>query len=237
MTKLTQTNVHDGDQRISDVNLDNIWNANADKYKCCCRTLHVVRASLFIAYTQMLITFVFALFFTFYYIQAINGRLTSDHWINQLGERYISSLLFAVTLQLLLVLLLVHGIRTERRSFLLPFIVFALIAVLIGFAQIGHDLFGFMHPSSVAHAHLMYDNNQFFSHLLGTLLQLWCVATVWRCYGFLGDKKVVRHIGEQLSTTQMAFHYDDIPQEYIAMSQPPPYADTVISLDKQPLTT
>ncbi|VDO45987.1 unnamed protein product [Brugia timori] len=39
-------------------------------------------------------------------------------------------------------------------------------------------------------------------------------------------KDVVRHIGEQLSTTQMAFHYDDIPHEYITMSQPPPYADT-----------
>lgn len=48
--------------------------------------------------------------------------------------------------------------------------------------------------------------------------------------------QVIRHIGEQLSTTQMAFHYDDIPHEYLAMSQPPPYADTVISLNKQPLT-
>ncbi|VIO96656.1 Uncharacterized protein BM_BM3491 [Brugia malayi] len=235
MPKLTRTSLRGGDRRMDDVNLDDFWNADADKYKCCCRTFHVVRASLFIAYAQMLITFVFALFFTFYYIQAINGRLLQDHWINQLGERYISSLLFAVTLQLLLVLLLVHGIRTERRSFLLPFIVFSLIAVLLGFIQIGNDLFGFMHPSSLAH--LMYDNNQFFSHLIGTLFQLWCVATVWRCYGFLGDKKVVRHIGEQLSTTQMAFHYDDIPHEYITMSQPPPYADTVISIDKEPLTT
>ncbi|MCP9260093.1 Zinc finger protein 62 [Dirofilaria immitis] len=259
MAKLTQKSAHNGDQRVGDVNLDDFWNANADKYKCCCRTFHVVRASLFIAYAQMLITFVFALFFTFYYIQATNGRLTPDHWINQLGERYISSLLFAVTLQLLLLLLLVHGIRTERRSFLLPFIVFALIAVLLGFAQIGNDLFGFMHPSSLTH--LMYNNKipfsintlqlgvvpsssmlmeprklgrvpssttvmpllftQFFSHLTGTLFQLWCVATVWRCYGFLGDKKVVRRIEEQLSTTQVAFHYDDIPHEYNAMSQPP----------------
>ncbi|KAM3721304.1 Tetraspanning orphan receptor [Dirofilaria immitis] len=235
MAKLTQKSAHNGDQRVGDVNLDDFWNANADKYKCCCRTFHVVRASLFIAYAQMLITFVFALFFTFYYIQATNGRLTPDHWINQLGERYISSLLFAVTLQLLLLLLLVHGIRTERRSFLLPFIVFALIAVLLGFAQIGNDLFGFMHPSSLTH--LMYNNNQFFSHLTETLFQLWCVATLWRCYGFLGDKKVVRRIEEQLSTIQVAFHYDDIPHEYITMSQPPPYADTVISVDKQPLAT
>uniref|UniRef100_A0A1I8EUD9 Uncharacterized protein n=1 Tax=Wuchereria bancrofti TaxID=6293 RepID=A0A1I8EUD9_WUCBA len=178
MPKLTRTSVRGDDRRMDDVNLDDFWNADADKYKCCCRTFHVVRASLFIAYAQMLITFVFALFFTFYYIQAINGRLMQDHWINQLA-----SLLFAVTLQLLLVLLLVHGIRTERRSFLLPFIVFSLIAVLLGFIQ------------------------------------------------------VVRHIGEQLSTTQMAFHYDDIPHEYITMSQPPPYADTVISIDKEPLTT
>ncbi|VDN42159.1 unnamed protein product [Gongylonema pulchrum] len=67
------------------------------------------------------------------------------------------------------------------------------------------------------------------------MVQLWCVAVVWRCYGFLGDKKVARQIGEQLSTTHVAFHYGDIPYGYVPMPQPPPYADTVLT-DKQPLT-
>lgn len=49
--------------------IDALWDENADKYKCCCRSLHVTRASLFIAYAQMLVTFVFAIFFSFYYIQ------------------------------------------------------------------------------------------------------------------------------------------------------------------------
>lgn len=68
MAKSTRINTRDN-QHMGDVNLDDFWNADADKYKCCCRTFHVVRASLFIAYAQMLITFVFALFFAFYYVQ------------------------------------------------------------------------------------------------------------------------------------------------------------------------
>ncbi|VDN38395.1 unnamed protein product [Gongylonema pulchrum] len=132
--------------------LDSLWDENADKYKCCCRTLHVTRATLYIAYAQMVLTSVFSLFFTFYYVQAVSGRLEPDHWINQLGERYIfyisASLLFAVTLQLLLVLLLVHGLRTERRSFLLPFIVFASIAILLGFAQVFLNLLFYFFPFS-----------------------------------------------------------------------------------------
>lgn len=49
--------------------LDGLWDEQADKYKCCCRSLHVTRAALYIAYAQMIITFIFALFFTYYYIQ------------------------------------------------------------------------------------------------------------------------------------------------------------------------
>lgn len=48
--------------------------------------------------------------------------------------------------------------------------------------------------------------------------------------------QVARQIGEQLSATRVAFHYADIPYGYVAMPQPPPYAETVISADKQPVT-
>lgn len=47
---------------------------------------------------------------------------------------------------------------------------------------------------------------------------------------------MARQIGEQLSATHVAFHYGNIPYGYIGMPQPPPYADTVLSADKQPLT-
>ncbi|VDN27976.1 unnamed protein product [Cylicostephanus goldi] len=56
-------------------------------------------------------------------------------------------------------------------------------------------------------------------------VHVWCVAVVWRCYCYLGDKKVAEHIGEQLQATSLAFAY-----EY---TQPPPYADTI---EKSPLT-
>jgi len=62
------------------------------------------------------------------------------------------------------------------------------------------------------------------------------VGVVWRFYTFLGDKKVAMRIDAQLRATQVAFHYGDIPHGYMGMSDPPPYADTVIS-DKHPLTS
>ncbi|KHN70656.1 hypothetical protein Tcan_10268 [Toxocara canis] len=219
-------------QRLSN-SMEELWDANADKYKCCCRLIHVTRASLYIAYIQMLVTSVFTIFFTYYYVQAVKGNLPAEHWISQLGERYITSLLFAVSLQLILGAMVIHGVYTERRAFLLPFIVFAFIAIIFGFTQIASDFFHFIYVSS---SHPAYDNNQFFSHVIGTMVHLWCVSIVWRCYGFLGDKKVARQIGEQLSATRVAFHYADIPYGYVAMPQPPPYAETVISADKQPIT-
>lgn len=81
MKKVTRIGVHDGNHYTGDVNLDDFWNAGADKYKCCCRTFHVVQASLFIAYAQMLTTFVFALFFSFYYIKVrcILNCMTSQY--------------------------------------------------------------------------------------------------------------------------------------------------------------
>ncbi|VDN42219.1 unnamed protein product [Gongylonema pulchrum] len=49
--------------------LDSLWDENADKYKFRCRALHITRATLYIAYAQIVLTFVFWLFFMFYYLQ------------------------------------------------------------------------------------------------------------------------------------------------------------------------
>jgi hypothetical protein len=67
---------------------------------------------------------------------------------------------------------------------------------------------------------------------LGTLIQAWCLSVVWRCYGYLGDKKVARQIRDQLHTTASAFHPHIYSPEsmmvnaagYALMPQPPPYA-------------
>lgn len=45
-------------------------------------------------------------------------------------------MIFAISIQLVLVLLLIYGIRSDRRSFLVPFIIFASIAIMLGFAQV-----------------------------------------------------------------------------------------------------
>ena len=211
--------------------LDGIWDENAEKYKCCCRTVHVKKAALFIGYAQMFVTLFASVFVAYYYFQAMNEATDSEHWIGKLNNRYLTSFLFAFSLQLLLTLTLVQGIRTERASFLLPFIIFTSIAILLGIGQLAHDLL-----NRGGQNFQTYSARQLNAHFFGTLIHVWCVVVIWRCYRFLGDKKVARQISNQLSTTHLAFHYNDVPYGYVAMPQPPPYADTVISGTKQPLT-
>jgi len=216
--------------------MEPLWDANSAKYKCCCRGVHVKSATLYIGYVQMIVTMAFMLVFAYYYVQVVNGHLPADHWITQYGEKYLSSLMFAVLIQLVIVTLMIHGVKTERRGLLLPFIILATIGIVLGFLQLFYD---FVNLTRTPHEYRysdFYENNQMFSHLIGTLIHAWCVSIVWRCYMFIGDKKMARLIGDQLRTTQTAFHFGDLPYGYLVASDPPPYADTVIS-DKQPLTS
>lgn len=171
----------------------------------------------------MTINFLFSIFFAVNYMMAVTGHLSHDHWINQYTARYISQLLLAISLQLILVVVMIHGVRSERRSLLLPYIIYAAITVLAGCGQIGADIYQLDSPKGRSYA-----NSQLLSHLVVTFLHVWCLMVVWRCYGYLGDKKVARQISEQLSSTQAAFHYPEQLFGFVA-PQPPPYADTVVS--------
>jgi ABC-type polysaccharide/polyol phosphate export permease len=44
--------------------------------------------------------------------------------------------MLAITLQVILVVVMIHGVKTERKSFLMPYIVYAAIAVLTGTAGV-----------------------------------------------------------------------------------------------------
>jgi hypothetical protein len=44
--------------------------------------------------------------------------------------------MLAITLQLILVVVMIHGVKTERKSFLMPYVVYAAIAVLTGTAGV-----------------------------------------------------------------------------------------------------
>jgi len=234
----------------TDLGMDSLWDPEADKYKALCRMVHVTKASLHIGYIQMLISFVFSIFFGYHYFMAISGHLSSDHWINHYTAKYISQLLIAVAIQLILVVLMIHGVRSERRALLLPYIVYATIAILAGCAQLGTDLLN-MDRNSFSYGSSEFDkvynnrfSSQFVSHFIGTMIHAWCLSVVWRCYGFLGEKKVARQISEQLQVTA-AFHYPEQLFGWTPMPNPPPYADTVVSRpiivhteeDKQPLAT
>jgi len=216
---------------MSDLGMDSLWDPEASKYQCLCRMVHVARASLYIGYAQMFICFVFSLFFSYYYLMAVSGHISAEHWINQYTARFISNLLFAIALQLSFIIVMIHGIRTERRSLLLPYLVFSSIAIFIGIAQLVNDFFGIMRMNTVyEHEMKQAYNHQFVVHVIGTMIHLWCLSVVWRAYGFFGDKKVARQIGEQLTATHVAFQYPDLSNGgYVAMCQPPPYADTVLS--------
>ena len=108
---------------ISD-DLGTLWDPEDEKFKVLCRMVHVTKAALHIGYVQMMISFVFSLFFGYHYLMAISGNVSTEHWINQYTARYVSQLLFAVAIQLVLVVVMIHGVRTERRNLLLPYIIF-----------------------------------------------------------------------------------------------------------------
>ncbi|KAI1731102.1 hypothetical protein Ddc_03830 [Ditylenchus destructor] len=221
---------------FGDLNMDSLWDAENEKYKVLCRMIHVTKATLHIGYIQMMISFIFLVFFTYHYMMAVTGHLSADHWMNQYTARYISQLLLAVSLQLILVVVMIHGVRSERRSLLLPYIIYASIAILAGCSQLAVDFMNMDNhssgqPSGSEHPSRMYGNSQFVSHLIGTMIHAWCLSVVWRCYGYLGEKKVARQIGEQLSATQAAFQYPAEAQLLgygLPFAQPPPYADTVL---------
>uniref|UniRef100_A0A914WET4 Uncharacterized protein n=1 Tax=Plectus sambesii TaxID=2011161 RepID=A0A914WET4_9BILA len=216
--------------------MEQLWDENAAKYKCCCRSVHVKQATTYIGYAQLFVTMLCVAVLGYYYVQITNGHVSADHWLNHYNtEKYMSSLMLAVLLQLVIVTLMLHGAKMERRSYLLPFIVFATIGVFLGFLQIMYDVTKLLKQArGDMTSDLSPENNQLMSHLIGTMVHTWCVGVVWRLYTFLGDKKIAQQIGAQLAT-QVAFQYGDIPHGYMGLPDPPPYADTVIS-DKHPLT-
>ncbi|KAI6219190.1 hypothetical protein M3Y99_01669200 [Aphelenchoides fujianensis] len=177
--------------------------------ECCGRMVHVTRAACHIAYVQMCISLIFAIFFSYHYM---------------LARATFQQLLFAVSVQLILVVLMLHGIRSERRSFLLPYLGYAIVAILAGVAQLGSDFVAVDRAHSAESK--SYTSSQFAGHLAGTIIHCWCLSVIFKCYQFLGEQKVARQIAQQLSATQAAFHYPDQLLQCV-MPQPPAYVDIV----------
>jgi len=53
----------------------------------------------------------------------------------------LAQLMMAVTLHVLLLVVLIHGIKTERKSLLMPYIVYAAITVLTGLVGVNFSNF------------------------------------------------------------------------------------------------
>ncbi|GMR53226.1 hypothetical protein PMAYCL1PPCAC_23421 [Pristionchus mayeri] len=196
--------------------LNAIWDADSPN------RVHVVRAATIIGYAQLALLGLFSALLLYVFAHAAIQGIPSDSWVKTQGrDNYLTSIVSAVGLQLCLVLMLLHGIKTERRSYLLPFIIFATLAAVMAIVSILN--------SARFHVPL----NAFLSNLFGVIIHVWCIHVMWRCYCFLGDKKVAEHIGEQLQATSMAFSFD--------YSQPPAYADLAPAAlpghaEKQPLS-
>ena len=54
--------------RIGFSDLEPIWNAEDEKYKVFCRSIHVSKATLYIGYVQLVVSFMFSMFFAYHYI-------------------------------------------------------------------------------------------------------------------------------------------------------------------------
>ena len=226
---------------MTDSTLDLLWNPETEKYKVLCRMVHVTKATLHISYIQMIINFMLLMFFTYYYMMAITGNLTPENFATHYYSLYISvsQLIFALSLQLILVVAVIHGVRTERRSLLLPYIIYTAVAILAGCAQLINDFVNLDHANNskastlISDSSRVYENGLFLRQFFGTMIYAWCLSVVWRCYTYLGDKKVAIRIAEQLNVTQAAFQYPEDSQLIgywpLHNQMPPPYADTVLS--------
>ncbi|CAK5013363.1 unnamed protein product [Meloidogyne enterolobii] len=218
--------------RIGFSDLEPLWNAEDDKYKVFCRSVHVSKAALYVSYVQLVAAFMGSILFAYNYMMIASVQTPSaDSWVGSVNNRYMSQLMMAVTLHVLLLVVLIHGIKTERKSLLMPYIVYAAITVLTGLVGIVNDIF-------YLDSHIMQDGetnsvvrSQLRRHFLATIVQAWFLSIIWRCYGYLGDKKVARQIRDQMCSTASAFRYPEnlMCSGYALMQQPPPYADTVMS--------
>ncbi|KAL7079843.1 hypothetical protein ACQ4LE_000718 [Meloidogyne hapla] len=218
--------------RIGFSDLEPLWNAEDEKYKVFCRSVHVSKAALYVSYVQLVASFMFSIFFAYNYMMIASVQTPSaDSWVETFNNRYMSQLMMAVTLHVLLLVVLIHGIKTARKSLLMPYIVYAAITVLTGLVGVVNDIF-------YLDSHIMQDGgtnsmvrSQLRRHLFGTIVQAWFLSIIWRCYGYLGDKKVARQIRDQMCSTASAFRYPEnlMCSGYALMQQPPPYVDTVMS--------
>lgn len=75
-----------------------------------------------------------------YFIPMDYGRLVFDGY--SIPFSYLTSIVSAVGLQLCLVLMLLHGIKTERRSYLLPFIIFATLTAVMAMVSVSKREYG-----------------------------------------------------------------------------------------------
>uniref|UniRef100_A0A0K0E9M6 Uncharacterized protein n=1 Tax=Strongyloides stercoralis TaxID=6248 RepID=A0A0K0E9M6_STRER len=241
-------NVPRRDYRIEFTNLNtinqNIWDGDDNKYRCICKMVHVTKAALHLAYAQLTIFMMFVCVLAYSYIMqhrgnnSGNGQGSNDQIFNGMYMNHNSNFLFSFSAQMLFVILLIHGIRNEKRSLLIPYIIFIMICVLIGFAQLCTELIGSLNqqvsPSYSSTGSIDIKSSKgplsqpFFAMLIGVLIHAWCLNVVWRCYQYLGDKKLAKSIAEQLSHTQSAFNYPHFGYPVFNYPQPPPYSDVVI---------
>uniref|UniRef100_A0A1I7UEW6 DUF4149 domain-containing protein n=1 Tax=Caenorhabditis tropicalis TaxID=1561998 RepID=A0A1I7UEW6_9PELO len=211
--------------------VDAIWDCNAPKYRVACGQLHVTKATKYIGMTQLFVIALFSVSLLFAYTSALKEEGSSvegtKEWsINYYMARYVSSLLSALTLQLGLVLMMLHGIRTNRRSLLVPYIAFAAIALFLAIFQISIDIINFVDTKSYQNMNTENPASAILIHFTGVLVHVWCMKVVCKCYSFYGDKNVAEAIGQQLQSTSVAFAVD--------FTRPPPYSR--LPTDIQPLT-
>uniref|UniRef100_A0A8R1HXL8 Uncharacterized protein n=1 Tax=Caenorhabditis japonica TaxID=281687 RepID=A0A8R1HXL8_CAEJA len=199
--------------------VDSIWDLNAPKYHVACGQLHVTKATKYIGMTQLFVIALFSISLLFAYTSALRVEESSEgskEWsINYYMARYVSSLLSALTLQLGLVLMMLHGVRTNRRSLLIPYIAFAAIALFLAIFQISLDIINFVDTKSYQKVGGENPASAILIHFTGVLVHVWCMKVVCKCYSFFGDKNVAEAIGQQLQSTSVAFAVD--------FTRPPPY--------------
>uniref|UniRef100_A0A914YCM5 Uncharacterized protein n=1 Tax=Panagrolaimus superbus TaxID=310955 RepID=A0A914YCM5_9BILA len=146
----------------------NVFDANAPQYRCCCGCMHIRHGALTIAIIELIFS-----------VLVLINYLASTHYAYTLI--YLCSSIIQVPIAILLII----GVMLQNQYFLIPYLIYTIIQVILTIV-----VFGFMISVVV-----QYDVNValviFYSIfcVCGIALALWFAWIVYKCYGYLRDRK------------------------------------------------
>lgn len=112
------------------------WLEDNPRYRCCCGMLHVKRAAIVIGIVELALMFG-------YLIDAIRSFASKGALAQSVVE------VFYAVIFIIVVLIMMYGVRMEKKTFLVPHIVWSLICIVLSVLLAALLILGFMLASKL----------------------------------------------------------------------------------------